>query len=74
MKKLLVTLMFSVIFVGILLANFNLFQPARADEGCVKSGKQMSASDGTLICDCTATGTPGCTCILPDDRCKPNND
>jgi hypothetical protein len=70
MKRILVTLLFSVALVGVWFINLNQIQPVNA-QGCTVKGKQISASDGTLICDCTTTGSPACNCIVP---CKPGDE
>jgi hypothetical protein len=64
MKKFLAILAFSVACTGFWLAGTSQVQTVKAQK-CTKAGKSMSASDGTLICDCTATGSPSCNCIVP---------
>lgn len=64
MKKLLAVLAFSIACTGFWLAGSSGIRSVNAQK-CTKSGKQMSASDGTLICDCTTTGSPACNCVVP---------
>jgi len=69
MKKTLATLVFSMMVLGAWLVTPEQQQVVGA-QGCTVSGKQMSASDGTLLCDCTVRGT-SCNCII---TCPPKGD